>query len=558
MKTPKNESGIVSIFVTMLLIVIMSLLVMAFAQVSRREQRESLDSQLSSQAYYAAETGINDAKSAITNFINANPSSDLPVRKTCNDSSNYSELNDPANKNLNADGSVAYTCVTVDPTPPYLSATVGDQAQIVPVKMADGGTVNNLTLKWTGTTDWAAPTAAQMAQCAATKTFPADTNGCPYGGLRIDIVPTDPGTSRANLNDNTMTAFVMPRNTSGAGTAAYRTGGNVTQGVVVDASNCATGACSVRISGLTARSYYMRITRLYLGSDVRITNGGRTFKDSQATIDSTGKAQDVLRRILVSVPLQSDSRTTPNSALISGDSVCKRFSVYDGFISQGFTGTFPGADNNPLCQQVSTGSVPNNPLCTQGYDIALVTDASTSMINNAWETYPTREAELKNVANIFAGKVYNNAYNRVSLISFNGSAQQLTVPDFVTTSAKLKSAINSITNAVGTNYMAGLQMADSVLSQSSTNTRKAIIFISDGYPDSGGTDAQILAETNALKARNVEIYTILITTNANQPATLMQKMASNPSGTFYRNALTTTDFESYFGSTVASSFPCGT
>jgi Tfp pilus assembly protein PilX len=352
MKTSQDQSGIVSIFVTMLLIVIMSLLVMAFAQVSRREQRESLDSQLSSQAYYAAETGINDAKSAISNFIGANPGIDLPSRSSCNDNANYSELNDPNNKNLKIDGSVGYTCVTVNPTPPYLSATVGDQSQILPVKMADGNPVNNLTVRWTGTTDWAAPTAAQMNQCSNAGSFPANTNGCPYGGLRVDLVPTDGAISRTNLNNNTLTAFLMPRKSAGAASVQYLTGGRVTQGFVVNANNCNNGACTVQFSGLGGRSYYMRITRLYLGSQVRITNGGRVFKDSQATIDSTGKAQDVLRRVLVSVPLQSGQGITPTSALISGDSICKRFEVYDGFIAQGFTGTFPGSNNNPLCEPV--------------------------------------------------------------------------------------------------------------------------------------------------------------------------------------------------------------
>jgi Tfp pilus assembly protein PilX len=60
------EQGLVSIVVTMIFLIVLSLIVVGFAQVARREQRESLDRQLSSQAFYAAESGINIAKSAIS------------------------------------------------------------------------------------------------------------------------------------------------------------------------------------------------------------------------------------------------------------------------------------------------------------------------------------------------------------------------------------------------------------------------------------------------------------------------------------------------------------
>jgi len=58
----RNQSGMVSIMVTMILMIVMSLIVVGFAQVSRRNQRVALDRQLSTQAFYAAESGVNDAR----------------------------------------------------------------------------------------------------------------------------------------------------------------------------------------------------------------------------------------------------------------------------------------------------------------------------------------------------------------------------------------------------------------------------------------------------------------------------------------------------------------
>ena len=43
------------------MIVIISLIVLGFAQLARRNQRQTLDSQLSTQTYYAAESGVNAA-----------------------------------------------------------------------------------------------------------------------------------------------------------------------------------------------------------------------------------------------------------------------------------------------------------------------------------------------------------------------------------------------------------------------------------------------------------------------------------------------------------------
>jgi Tfp pilus assembly protein PilX len=56
-----KQAGMVAIMVTMILMIVISLIVVGFAQISRRNQRQALDRQLSTQAFYAAETGVNDA-----------------------------------------------------------------------------------------------------------------------------------------------------------------------------------------------------------------------------------------------------------------------------------------------------------------------------------------------------------------------------------------------------------------------------------------------------------------------------------------------------------------
>ena len=56
-----NQEGIVAVIVAVILMLILSLIVLAVSQNATREQRQALDRQLSEQAFYNAESGINDA-----------------------------------------------------------------------------------------------------------------------------------------------------------------------------------------------------------------------------------------------------------------------------------------------------------------------------------------------------------------------------------------------------------------------------------------------------------------------------------------------------------------
>jgi Tfp pilus assembly protein PilX len=65
-QSTSRQAGMVSIMVTMILMVVLSLIVIGFAQIARRNSRQSLDRQLSTSAFYAAEAGVNDVRDLIT------------------------------------------------------------------------------------------------------------------------------------------------------------------------------------------------------------------------------------------------------------------------------------------------------------------------------------------------------------------------------------------------------------------------------------------------------------------------------------------------------------
>ena len=64
-KSQKNQNGTASIISTLILVILLSLISIGFAKIMDRSLQNSLDSNLSSAANYAAQSGINDAMAYI-------------------------------------------------------------------------------------------------------------------------------------------------------------------------------------------------------------------------------------------------------------------------------------------------------------------------------------------------------------------------------------------------------------------------------------------------------------------------------------------------------------
>lgn len=339
----RSESGIVSLLVTMILMIVMSLIVLGFAQEARHTQNQQLNNQLSSQAFYAAETGVNDT----ANIISQQATTVNLSKTTCQNNGIYSNL-----QNLSQVGpSVSYTCVTVNPTPSSLSLTVGPNSTILPLN-PQSGNITSVTLTWE------APGVTNPFNNCPTTTkgsFLNSTNWtCGYGVLRMDLVPTGSAQSDNTLENNTMTTFFEPDTNGTVGPVSYanKTTDNV-EGVKCSAVN---SDCSMTVNGLNSSQYYMRVSSLYKDMSLQITatnaSGPVALTGAQISIDSTGKAQDVLRRIQVALPVGVTPNALPDNAIESTDSVCKRFYVMTNYYANNIR-NIPGGvitGNNPLCQ----------------------------------------------------------------------------------------------------------------------------------------------------------------------------------------------------------------
>jgi len=317
-----NQNGMVSIIVTMIMIIIISLVVLALGQVTRRNQQEALNNQLAAQAYYAAESGVNDATAKLLAGY-------LPSPTDATNCTNFITSTSPATPtplNNKIDGNnVGYTCLLVNNQPPKLHATVSkSNAVVVPISPSgSGGAGTGLSFTW------AEPSGVNIASCASFEPAVAWGN-CP-AVLRVDIYADDGTYDADHLATQTATVFFVP--------TAVRTPQMVNGGSVYSIRAGCTGAqCTGTLNGLNSgpfvdgKKYYARITSIYSDAgtiEIAATNGSTRFVGSQIVIDSTGHAQNQLKRIQETLQVTPEGKL-PVNALSSASGICKVYNIAPG------------------------------------------------------------------------------------------------------------------------------------------------------------------------------------------------------------------------------------
>ncbi|MDB5170703.1 MAG: hypothetical protein JWO35_397 [Candidatus Saccharibacteria bacterium] len=326
-KTTHNERGFASIVVVLIMIVVLSLITIGFAQLARREQSNALDKQLANQAYYAAEAGINDVVSMIKSGAT------LPnTPTTC--------LTPPTIKNETIGASannVSYSCVLLNQKPDDLLFQNVGPGQGKYVSFTPSAALSSLTVQWksnSGKKDFK----PLISKFAPVGVDPGKWGNSP-GVIQFSLTPLDTY-RRSDLIMKTYNVYLYPSAEAGSASyATYLTSTDLDNQAQIVAGNCSDAPnveynCSVTITGLPApgtQPYAAHFVNYYDASDVRVTgkSGGTPvkFSDGQAIIDVTGKAKDVLKRIQVRVGLDSlQPGLEPDYALQVG-SACKRIST---------------------------------------------------------------------------------------------------------------------------------------------------------------------------------------------------------------------------------------
>lgn len=228
-------------------------------------------------------------------------------------------------------GNSQYTCLFVNSTVPELKYSKTDAQIIFPFRPTDGS--GGLTIYWDD--DSGGNTFNCLSPGSNPDRLPA---GCNSRILRVEI--TD-----ANLTFSKV-FFVYPRNGGAQASIDFGTAAPGSTPV----TRCSPAGnppqrCSVSITGVQSGSY-VRVRGIYGSIAVTaVANSGAPLASAQATIDATGKAGDVERRIQVRIPLSAVLKDPPPYGLEGADRICKKFSVGGGTIAFDngpcATGTFP-------------------------------------------------------------------------------------------------------------------------------------------------------------------------------------------------------------------------
>lgn len=322
--------------IVILIMTLLSLIVISMTQNANREQRQALDRQLNSQAFYAAESGVNDARDYYTRWAN-DPTSPAPSQKTkCDNTETAAPTGEqfPHGYSSTVGATVnKYTCVLYDANPNSLifSDVSTDKSEIMPVQDKTGNKIRQLTFTWQVPNN----STYNFSGCPGSG-FPQKLTNCDAGALRVELVNIDDSivNDRNALISNDFLAYVSPSSSvnSAPVNPDYGNGVGTSKQGVTWRGGCTggvNGKCSLTINNINQNKLLLHLRSLYTDNSVQIT--GKTvagndvlFKNGQLMIDSTGRASDVLKRVQVRVPLNDyGNGVYPEFAIQTSNAVCK-------------------------------------------------------------------------------------------------------------------------------------------------------------------------------------------------------------------------------------------
>jgi len=360
-----NEVGFAPIIVSMIIITVLGLMTVGFILLMDNNQTNTLNRQLNNDAYYAAESGINDAIQAINHGFDVS-------KPNCPPLSPYDST--PGSRYLTnkyVQGSADYySCLLINPTPAYLqySSVTSSQPTVTILSAINPTTskpepITTLKVSWQLTpqiaggthsfapTSWYPLCSSVNGPCLPPKVKWVSSSGNPIPGvIRIALTPLYGHHSTLPTNTSTTyTGFFYP--VAGViGSAPNKAppygpstiganSGELVSGNCYVPSSTGTGsnpdACNVNIpldgAHHGASNFLMELRSIYNPSTVMITAYNGTTKlllrNAQIVIDSTGDSEGVLKRIQVTVPGIDDSGF-PAYDLGSSETICSDLSGY--------------------------------------------------------------------------------------------------------------------------------------------------------------------------------------------------------------------------------------
>ncbi len=330
----KEQAGAVSMITVIFISVILTILTTSFIRLTINEQRESIDDDLTTRAYYAAQSGVQDAITSIKK--SSIPAVELATYSECTPASGTGLLSD-------TDGlDAAYTCQVIDLAPSDYQAFLAE-GETVFFKLDSGADdIQTITISWhikgDGSDSDGSNVVARTSSNLPVSTSWGDGSGANYPAMiRTQLIAIP----QTNVNRGNILSYVGFLNPQPGSSVAITPGGPGGLNGGVSSSDCDFNVldgdyiCKKTInigSRDIAEDFFIRLQALYTSTHIKIVasnaGGPVNLLNAQALIDVTGRAGDVYRRVEERVDLDPDD-LWPNYAILSEEEICKNFVITD-------------------------------------------------------------------------------------------------------------------------------------------------------------------------------------------------------------------------------------
>lgn len=375
-----KQKGAVSLFVVIFATLLITIITISFAKLMTSDQRQATTADLSQSAYDSAQAGVEDAKRALLNYMSV-CSSGGPACDTARGNIDSTECNvsltgiaTPQNGEVMVQQSTgdqdldqAYTCVTIARnTDDYKGVLQANDSRIIP--LTGTSAFDRVLIEWYTAGDMQSPSAVDLKATGGTppllsqaswsvdKPSVMRTQMMQFGNGFM-LTDFDGGGAGSNANTlflypvgikGTVNTNIDEKSVVGRDTRKTPTGSPVP---ITCSGNIAGGgfACRAQLT-LPApvnggdRTAFLRLTSLYNKAHYRVTLSDSTktcnqltrvgegcvkFDNVQPQIDSTGRANDLFRRVQTRVEFGDPGFPYPDAAVQTTSSLCKNFLVTD-------------------------------------------------------------------------------------------------------------------------------------------------------------------------------------------------------------------------------------
>lgn len=332
-----KQSGAVSMITVLFVTMIFTVLVLGFVRLMISEQRQATDDDLSSRAYFAAESGVEDAKAALAEYMMSGGSFSPTQQATAESCDTFGQeflIDEPGLE-------TEVTCQTIEPN---LSDVLADSVPawhsfLIPLRTQEN--YSRLQLEWhrpenDGTTfnlrgselslpvpdDWLVaqhPAALKMTLIRASSTGNFDEDAIIEDTRIVHMLPSSSG---VNSFDTSASNFGL-----GGGDSLPRVACQPSGSIEVDSYSCEANFTNLSSNNF---DYYVMLTPLYRSASIRLSlynsaGDAVDISNAQAEVDVTARAGDVFRRVRARVLLTDPSLALIPDLAVGANEVCKNY-----------------------------------------------------------------------------------------------------------------------------------------------------------------------------------------------------------------------------------------